>query len=278
MPSFKPAIEVVTPKQDVNPTPGNSHEIKSHNIKMIEISESQTITAFVSSSIRPGGPSPSYGAVRKTFVNTEDHKNNRFHLSELAKSHLSVQQEEEIRIEAEVQRRTASKISEIEERARRQAHEEGFQKGVEEGKSHIENEMKPEVEKIGLLLKDLQNAAAIVAAQNEELLIKIVQQIAKRIAFKEIATDGDFVKRAIIAVLNRLDTKDNVKIILSKETQKVADKLKADLALSLGELRNLTIEFDSTLNSSEFKVESDFGNVDATLDSQMNMIKEVFNG
>ena len=126
MPSFKPAdVDSAQPFARDETKSGDQSDplvngmaisqIKSMNIKTVQIEKTRTITPYDSQVLRESVQSASYSAWKRTFVNPHHQKNSRFQLNELAKANMSVEQEEELRIETEVQKRVFERLKELTE-------------------------------------------------------------------------------------------------------------------------------------------------------------------
>ena len=108
---------------------------------------------------------------------------------------------------------------------------------------------------------------------NEEYLIRMVYRLVSMVVLKELNEDAEYIKRLVGQLFDRVGTKENVKIYLGSEEYSAAEQLKAGLAQSFGELKNISIEVDSKITQG-CRIETDFGEVDARIEMQLQNIAQ----
>ncbi len=263
-----------TPIQPPQEAGTGGGEIKHHNIKSIKLPPSvelRTIDPPVLN--RTGGLN--YHEIRKRFI-TGDQASTRFVLNELSRKLMSVEEEENQRIEAEVQRRMKIIFENLYKKVEKEGHADGFAAGREDGKHDLLKEMAPAIEKFDELLKTFEDASHDIFVANEGLLFRLLSQVMKKILIKEVSVDQDYVRRVATGILERIGTKDNIKIFVSPASLVEAEKIKEGLSQSLGQMRNLTVEADASIRGG-CRVETDFGAIDATIETQLARLDETLN-
>jgi flagellar assembly protein FliH len=272
--SFK-REELQTPENTPNgaqPSSGEgSSDKQNHNIKSIKLPPKAEMRTIDPPDLRRGG-GINYTEIRKRFI-TGDQASSRFVLNELSRKLMSVEEEDNRRIEAEVQRRMKIIFENLHKKVEEQAQVEGYAAGKEEGRKDMLNELAPSFQQFDVLLKTLDEAAKDIYTANEDFIFRILSQIAKKILIKEIAVDQDYVRRAAIAILERIGTKDNIKIFVNPALLVESEKIKEGMAQSLGILRNLTIEADANIRGG-CRIETEFGAVDSTIDTQLTSLEQ----
>src|SRR5689334_20917139 len=107
MPSFKPYVPSDSPNVDEKgaaPAAITETSVRNHNIKSIKLPPGGKVESHEAPLLqRKAGIN--YVQLRETFANRDQQKNQRFHLNDLSRGVMSVEQEENVRIEGEVQRR-----------------------------------------------------------------------------------------------------------------------------------------------------------------------------
>jgi flagellar assembly protein FliH len=116
-----------------------------------------------------------------------------------------------------------------------------------------------------------------IATANEQIILRIINQILRKILLKEVAEDKEFIKRHVAAIIDRLGTRENIKIFISPQSFKDLETIRADLLSSISGLKNITIDVDANLTSYGCRVETEYGDVDATIDAQLQNISALLN-
>lgn len=186
--------------------------------------------------------------------------------------HERERREAEARIQAEIERRW--------EKASEQAEVEGYTKGLEEGKAEaFKAEMPRVAEKMArfdAILSEFDSYRSRIFAANETFLMDLVAQVAGMVALKTVESDPDYIRRLVTSLIDQLSTKDDLKIFLSAADFENVEMLRGALAKEFGKLNNTTIEASPDIAVGGCKIETRFGVVDASVNSQIeNVIKSL---
>jgi flagellar assembly protein FliH len=277
-------IHLSEPKGTTNPAAPPMPEVQSeaprqftHNIVTIPTPKASVVDSY---GLRPLKDSKSlkYSDVKSGFANEMARKDARFAISDLARGPLSVTQEEEARVQEEVERRLNAKLQAIREEVKSEAYREGHAAGKELGRMEVLEASKPHLEKLTQLINLFENARGEVFKANEGLILKIIAQIVKAIVLRELKDDSGYTKRLIAALLERIGTRENVKIFVSPQVFSAAEALKSDLAQILGQLKNITIEVEPEIQDLGCRVETDFGEIDADIAIQLEQVERQISG
>ena len=281
MPSFKPAKvdENIKNEKAGDHTVQSLSQVQSHNIKTIQMPTSHEVRLYEVNTVSEKFRAKfSYGdQQRKTYGHLRQ-KDSRFRINELARSNMTVEQEEDLRIETEVQKRVNSRLKELEEVTRVRAQGEGFAAGCEEGRRETAVRAQPALDQVEALIKSLDGAAEAVVKANEELIIKMVNHVVRKIALKEVESDPEYLRKCLTYIIERLGTRENIKIYVPPQQVNAAEKLRGDLTKIFGELKNVTLEADVRLASGGCRVESDFGDIDASVTAQLDNFYKALQG
>lgn len=275
---FKIGEVEITDLTDVKETPtfvpkgGSVTRVGGQNIVTIEIPKSQNIQSF-----EPGRLQDQRGIKYSdalSGVSDSVRRSSRFRVNELTRSPLSIEEEEEVRIEAEVGARLAARLEEVRAAIERDAHDAGFQAGQQEAKEQVLAEAVPRLELFDKLVSEFENMRLEIFKANEQLLLNIVNQLTRAAILRELKDDSDYLKRLATGILEKVGTRENIKIFVSEKEFSTAEQLKAGLAESLGQLKNITIEVDRLTTTTGCRVETEFGEVDARIEVQLQGIAQ----
>lgn len=250
--------------------------ISSHNIVTVPIPKTHMVDEYEPGKLRDSA-GIKYSEVSKNFSQgSGDRKNSRFKLNELTKGPLSVLEEEELRIRDEVDRRVQEELTRLSETAKKEGYEAGFEAGKAQATQQTLDAAKPMVENFQAMITEFDSQREMIFKANEDLIGKMVYWIAKMVTLKELKEDQDYTRRLILNLLDRIGTRENIKIFVGMQVYSAAEKLKQDLAQSLGQLKNISIELDSTITDLGCRLETDFCEVDARIATQLENCGETF--
>lgn len=242
-----------------------------HNIVNIEMPKEQAIHEFDPARLTDQR-NPTYSDHKRNFTNQDDSRNYRFRLNRLTRGPLSVEREEEERIEKEVQRRVSQSMEELKKIELESSRKQGLEIGREEARKQFLEESRPLLKHFEELISEFENAKSEIFKANEDFLIRLTYRIARMVILREIKEDNDYTKRLVTQILERLGTRENIKIFVGPEVFSAAEQLKADLAQTLGQLNNISVELDAEYVNRGCRVETDFGEIDAKIETQIQSI------
>ena len=250
--------------------------ISSHNIVTVPIQKTHMVDEYEPGKLRDSA-GIKYSEVSKNFSQgSGDRKNSRFKLNELTKGPLSVLEEEELRIRDEVDRRVQEELTRLSEIAKKEGYEAGFEAGKSQATQQTLDSAKPMADNFQALITEFDSQREMIFKANEDLIGKMVYWIAKMVTLKELKEDQDYTRRLILNLLDRIGTRENIKIFVGMQVYSAAEKLKQDLAQSLGQLKNISIELDSSITDLGCRLETDFCEVDARIATQLENCGETF--
>lgn len=203
-------------------------------------------------------------------------KGGRFLLDQAVAGQLGLAERDrraaEERIQKELERRW--------EQASEKAEVAGYTKGLEEGKAEAFKAELPrvqeKVEKLDHLLRDIDSFREKIFSANEAFLMDIIAQVASMVALKEVSVDQEYVRRLVTSLLHQLGAKDDVKIFLSPQDHGNAQALFQFLEKEFGKLSNTAIEASDEIPVGGCKIETRFGVVDASVQTQIeNVMKSL---
>ena len=255
------------------PKKKENKKMGGQNIVEIEFSKEQKIDSFTPDLLKDT-KGIVYSEVQRGFANAEDKKTKQFQIDILTRNPLSVAEEEEARIQAEIKYRLAKKLDEIREEVKKEAYDAGYKEGKSHAHEEILAEAKPVLENFNNLVLQFEKCKEEIFKTNEELLIRMLNRILKNVLLKELKEDTDYTRRLALELIDRVGTRENIKIFVNEQQYASAQKLKEDLVKTLGELKNLSIELDPENINGGCRIETEFGEVDARIEVQLNNIAQ----
>jgi flagellar assembly protein FliH len=199
-----------------------------------------------------------------------------FRLDQTVASQLGIEEQERQAFE----KRVCEEIERRWEVAKDQAEAAGYTAGLEEGKQQAYKAELPrtqeKVAKLERLLLEFDSMRERIFIANEAFLMDLIAQITRMIVLREVELDQEYIHRVVIALLNQMGTKDNIKVYLSADDLKTVNALKESLQKEFGKLSNTTFEVMKDLTPGSCKIETRYGVVDASLQAQIeNVMKSL---
>lgn len=188
--------------------------------------------------------------------------------------------EEKARKEAE--ERIQKEIAKRWEKTSEQAEAAGYTKGIEEGRQQAFQSELPRIQekvaKLDQLIEEMNTFRQKIFQANESFLMDLIARVAGMVALKEVTVDPDYIRRLLISLLHQIGTKDDTKIYLSPPDFANVDALYQSLQKEFGKLSNTTIEASEAIPVGGCKIETRFGVVDASVQTQIENVMKALKG
>lgn len=150
------------------------------------------------------------------------------------------------------------------------AHDEGYQKGLEEGQNKLNSEVENLLKAIQSLNEEKQN---ILAAAKPELL-KLSLDIAQRLILFQFNENPDDFIPVIEEALTRITDKDKVIIRVNPDQVDVVRRHKDSILERINDIKNLEIQDDPKITFGGCIIETKLGFVDASVTIKLEHIQK----
>lgn len=201
-------------------------------------------------------------------------KDKKFSIDPLLRGVFKNDEELENKINFQVEERLEILRKEVE----RAAHEEGFQKGFEEGKSEALNryteESNQKCDEFQVFLENFEKLKNEIYENQEKFILHLFFKCAKTILKKECSADPEFIKRTLFAVIDEMGLKDILKIWIHPNDYNRVKELRPEIEAKFSQLKNFTIEAKEEFSENDIVVETDWNRMDASFETQINRIYE----
>ena len=217
-----------------------------------------------------------YGALAAGDLDkvAKNKKDERFRLNLASKNQLKIEDEERRIVEERVQK--------ILEDERHKAYTEAFQVGLEEGRVQGRDESLREfrtqsearLNQLDTFLAQLENHRVRLFEANERYLYELTVRMTQKVILRELKGDTKYIERLAKAVIERIGTKDQVRILLSESDAATISEIRQNLLRDEPDLRNLKIEHSADVHGGGCFIETQWTFVDASV---MRQIDGIFN-
>lgn len=158
----------------------------------------------------------------------------------------------------------------LKEEARRVGHEEGREQGIETGKAEVQRV----IERFHVVLSKAIERRNEIIAESEGQVVSLVLSIAKKVIKVISENQKNVVVNNIVQSLKRLQQKSDVIVRVNLSDVEMATKHKEDILKSAERVESITIAEDSTVDPGGCIIETDFGEIDARISSQLREIED----
>jgi flagellar assembly protein FliH len=173
---------------------------------------------------------------------------------------------EEILLESE------KKIGVAVKHAYERGHAEGFRKGTEKR----EKELAALAEALKKLLLEVENIRRSILERGEARVLKLLIAVARKVIRQEVATDRDVILSVLREAVKSVLDRDRIKIRLNPLDHERMTKLTPALITGFEGIRSITLETDESMSSGGAVIETAFGEIDATIEQQLEEILKAF--
>jgi len=152
------------------------------------------------------------------------------------------------------------------------AYKEGFELGLKEGREKAQKEVEEILARLEGLIRSLEKIREEIYKKAEEEILQLSIAIAKKILRRELELNHSSVLQLVREAIRRLTEEDTIKVYLSFEDFELVKRHREDLIRELGESKHLIISPSQEVSPGGCFVETDFAQVDARLETQLETI------
>jgi flagellar assembly protein FliH len=211
---------------------------------------------------------------RNSAADTVSQADARFVLSGLAKDALRLEEEERARLEASVQEQVNAIADEAREVGRKQGYDEGFQKGRDDAYAEVRDEFKERLDHLESMIGAVENAKEKMFRASERTLVDIIHHAARMIVLKELSVDREYLGRLAAHLVEKVSIKENLVLKINPRDAESLDGLRAQLVAAFPGMKNLTIETSELVSGGGCALETQWGAIDASVDTQIARIEQ----
>lgn len=199
-----------------------------------------------------------------------------FRMNESVRIQTGVDKIEQSSEEQRIEGAALEKLKEIQESAYKEAYDLGRADGHSDAFSKVAGEIKDHMENLGSLLNAIGNLKIEMHAQNEAHLIKLVFQIASRLAKRELRNDDTAVLEIIRDAVSLSQDEENVRVRVAPEQFEFLEQLKKQTGREFEVMKKITIEPSPDVTPGGCIVETNYGEVDARIEQRVSQLWTAF--
>jgi flagellar assembly protein FliH len=160
---------------------------------------------------------------------------------------------------------TRSTLDEEKTAALNQAREEGRNDGYAEGKAEVDRL----IERTHVVLERAQDKRGEILVQTEEEVIRLVLLMVRKVVKVISENQREVVVSNVIEALKKVKDRGNIIIRVNLEDLKLTTEHTKDFIKMLEGVKSVQVAEDSSVDSGGCVIETDFGEIDARISSQL---------
>lgn len=194
----------------------------------------------------------------------------------IAEEKAKIVEDEALKMKNSIIEEAKSQYDSLVEEAKKEGYDLGYTEGLEKGFEEAFQKGKKDADKLiteALEIKDsyIKKRDSLLKDLEEDI-IGLVLEVNRKV-FGEAMSNKDLIIDLVLEGIKNLDPTDNLVILVSKEDYEVVEDNK-DLILSKASLiNNLEIKYDVNLNKGDCILETEKGNLDISLQDQVEKIE-----
>ncbi len=167
-------------------------------------------------------------------------------------------------------REAEQKALEIKESVREEAYKEGFEEGFKKG----EEEVKRLIERLHVIINSAIDKRKEIIENAEAQLIDLVLLIARKVVKTISEEQKNVVIENIKEALKKVKGEAEITIRVNINDLELTSKQKEQFIKMVEDLKNVRVEEDSRVDPGGCIIETSFGDIDARIQTQLNIIEE----
>lgn len=160
------------------------------------------------------------------------------------------------------------------ETIRQRAHDEGFSEGRRAGMEEGRRQSLEMLGRMADIVAQVESAWGDLIQAHESRIIDLVTRAVEKVVYGQAATDQEMVKRAIVEALQVVPEPVNVQISVNPKDYDYIETVKADFFTRIQALKDVSVTPDPAIHPGGCNIRTQFGEVDATLESRLEAIRE----
>lgn len=155
------------------------------------------------------------------------------------------------------------------------AYNEGMKKGEEEGKKMAIKKIEPLFDTFKNAMDELSSMKAAVIEEQQEQLLEIIFLIAEKIIHRSIQLSPDIVLDTVKEACKHLMESDDIQVRLHPSDFEYIREIEDVLGKKLSGKKEIQIIEDNTIDRGGVIIDTEFGEIDATIRSQIDHMKDI---
>ena len=192
-----------------------------------------------------------------------------FIMSDVLRTTTGVEEIERLSEEQKIEDKVLEKISILQEDAYKKAYELGFEEGTKKAISEKGIELDIKSQELEALLLSINRIKEEMIYQNEAHIIKMIFEIASRLAFDHISEHQEIILKIIKKSIEEAQAEENVNVLVANEQLDFLEKIKQVEKKENQFLQKVKFVGSDTVSVGSCVVETNYGIIDARIEERV---------
>ena len=195
-----------------------------------------------------------------------------FVMSDVLRTTTGVEEIERQTEEQKIEQKVLEKIAELQQEAYQQAYELGFEEGTKKAYEDKVEEMDSKVAELQALTATLMKIKEEMIYQNEAHIMRMIYEIASRLAFDHVSEKQELVLELIKKSIEQAQADEAVNVRVSNTQLEFLQQAKQSSNRELDFLKNVKFEGSESISAGSCVVETNYGIIDARIEERINKL------
>lgn len=203
-------------------------------------------------------------------------KGTNFKVNPIVEQFRGLKDQEEREYEERVDEEVKRRVQAIQDEAFKAGFEEGVNQGREEIFDQMRNSVDQKLENFSEMINEVLCTQEEILTKQKKEIYQLLKNLSKWIVLRELNEDGKYIERLLEKLLLEMQTRNNLLIQVNPKDFSTMPEVLEHVQQRLGELKNVRIEVDSSVQTRGLIIESDNGIVNATMEEQFKNLDKLF--
>ena len=183
---------------------------------------------------------------------------------------------EKIKQKAREKEKSVEKIKQKARDVEKQAYIQGFAKGEMAGLESGENKFKAVLNNFRQAVLDLEKVRKEINPDAEKKAVNLALAIAKKVVCHEITTNQEVVLNVVKEAVTKVVDHGRIMIKISPSDLEFVKNSDHEFLNIFDNIKNIIFEEDETISDGGCVIETDFGDIEARIEKQFQVVDEAF--
>lgn len=207
--------------------------------------------------------------VARSFVNEDAFISTDFQISELIAKQAGISRLEDDALQDKINAQVLERIKEVQEKAYQEGYDLGLIEGTEKAFQEEKTNLLSQMQTIEDLMKRIEDLKRHLLVDNENALVAMVYQIAKRIAMRDLEENREAVLEILNHVVHEFQNDEKLNVRLNTQDLYFLETLQDKGAKKIESLKRISFVADDNIKPGGCVIETEYGSVSATVEERV---------
>ncbi|MCC2679249.1 MAG: flagellar assembly protein [Pseudobdellovibrio sp.] len=231
-----------------------------------EVEKDVTILSYTPKQFNFGTPEAALDYLKEKELGSD------FIMSDVLRNTTGVEEIERLSEEQKIEQKVLDKISLLQEDAYKMAYDLGFEEGTKKAIEDKTAELEQKLAELGQLTATLTKIKEEMVYQNEAHMLRMIYEIASRLAFDHVTEKQEVVLIMIKKAIEEAQAEENVNVRVSSAQLEFLEQVKQSSGREYEFLKKVKFEGVDNVSVGSCVVETNYGVIDARIEERIDKL------